>query len=703
MDYFKLEKEQEGIATLYFDTPESKANVFSQDTLEAFEAHIDTLSKDGSLKALFLESAKEDIFIAGADIHEIKLAKDAKSIEAFVKKGQEVLNKLEKSSFVTIALIDGACLGGGLEMALACDYRIATSHPHTRIGFPEVNLGIIPGFGGTQRLYPLIGYAKAMELILGAKQLSGDEALKLGIVDASVPHGYLGFKKEALIKDILAGTLKEKLISSRKGILWYEHFSFVRNLVNTMAKKKILTKTGGHYPAPIALVDVMQESFGKTLDEGLLIEREAIVRLALTPESKNLVRLFLVSEVLKHETFSTQTPKIVQYATVVGTGTMGSSIAWALNNQKIDVRLKIRHLSSASKAIIKIRKIYETMKKRHKIDAHHIQLNMDRITYTTGESGFGKSNFMIEAVSEDRDVKQVVYDEFEGLLQEEAIIATNTSSIPISELAANLKHPERFIGMHFFNPVERIPLVEVIPGEMSNETTIASVIQLAKTMGKTPIKVKDRPGFLVNRILLPYLNEATLMFEEGEEIEKIDHLLKDFGMPMGAFLLIDEVGIDIGAEVAKVLHDAYGERMAISSVLEKMTQKKWLGKKSGTGFYTHKAKSTLLNPLIYTLQQADKKYDAETIIQRTLFMMINEASRCLEEGIVEQVAYLDMAMVMGTGFPPFRGGLMRYADSLGILQIVDRLDHFSQKYGKRFEPSELLRTMAQKNETFYED
>ena len=283
-------------------------------------------------------------------------------------------------------------------MSLACDYRIATSHPHTKIGFPEVNLGIIPGFGGTQRLYRLIGYAAAMEVILGAKQLSGENALRVGMVDASVPHGYLEFKKEALTKDILAGTFEIQIKGVRKGIKWYEYITAVRALIDKMARKKVQDRTQGHYPAPLALIDVMRESFGKPLKEGLSIERAAVTKLALTGESKNLVRLFLITERLKHETFSAKAPKTISHAAVVGTGTMGSGIAWALDNQKIDVRLKVRKVSSAAKAVAKIRKIYETMKKHHKIDTRHMHLNMDRITYSIEDEGFARTDFLIEAV-----------------------------------------------------------------------------------------------------------------------------------------------------------------------------------------------------------------------------------------------------------------------------------------------------------------
>jgi len=698
MNYFKLQKQTEQVATLTFDTPQSKANVFSVAALDAFGAQLDALAEEKQLKVLFIESAKEEIFIAGADLHEIKTAEDTPTVEAFVNKGQEVFNKLEALPFATVALIDGACLGGGLEMALACTYRIATTHPHTRIGFPEISLGLIPGFGGTQRLWRLIGYAAAMEVILGAKQLTGEAALEQGIVDAAVPHGYLPFKKEALTRDLLA---EKRIAPERSGPKWYEGFAPVRSAIAAAASKKVREKTQGHYPAPPALIEVLQTSFGTPLDEGLATERAAVTRLALTPESKNLIRLFLISETLKHETFGTEPPASVRHAALAGAGTMGSGIAWALDNQRIDVRFKVRSVPSAAKALVKIRGIYETMKTHHKIDRRHIRLNMDRITYAVDDAGFGRSDIVIEAVSEEIDVKKTVYRTFESLLKPEAIIATNTSSISITALAEGLAHPERFIGMHFFNPVERMPLVEVIPGAMTSDATVATVITLVRTMGKTPIRVKDSPGFLVNRILLPYLKEAALMFEAGESVEKIDRALKQFGMPMGALLLIDEVGLDIGSEVAGVLHNAYGERMAMSPLLDKMVQKGWLGKKSGTGFYNHTRKHPTLNPGVDTLQEGTERLDDRTIVERALYIMINEASRCLEEEVVADAAHLDMAMVLGTGFPPFRGGVLRYADSVGIPQIVETLQTLAATYGSRFEPSALLRSMVQKRETFY--
>lgn len=702
---FAFKKDERGIGTLTFDTPGSRANVFTIKALKEFETHLDALAKESGLKALFIESSKKDIFIAGADINEIKAANDEQSITSLVQNGQDIFTKLENLPFPTIAVIDGACLGGGLEMSLGCTFRIATSHPHTRIGLPEVKLGILPGFGGTQRLYHLVGYGKAMELIVGSKLLKGEKALKLGVVDACVPQGYLGFKKEELIRDILAGS-SEKLLQlqkNRKGIAWYEKNAIARKLIGMIARKTVMKKTHGHYPAPLAVIKVMEKTFGKPLQEGLVIEREAVTKLAVTPISKNLIDLFFISEKLKKETFSKASAREIRHSAIVGTGAMGSGIAWALNNQDINVRLKDINTDSIGRAIGKIRKIYEGIKKRGRLTEREIALKMDKITFTTEYTGFEDTDFLLEAVSEDIGLKQMVFKDFEAVVKPDAVIASNTSSISISDLAEKLEHPNRFIGMHFFNPVNRMPLVEIITGEKTDDETIATVVKLTKKMGKTPIKVKESAGFLVNRILLPYLKEAATMFEEGEDIQRIDKILLDFGMPMGPLTLVDKVGVDIGEKVAMILYEAYGSRMAISEVLTGMVKNGWLGKKSGLGFYNYKSKRFGINKDVLQLQRshAGEPLDAQTIEDRAILIMINEAARCLEEGVVDNAGYLDMAMVMGTGFPPFRGGLMRYADEIGIHRIITRLGQLQKEYGDRFEPCELFATMANKKETFY--
>ncbi len=703
MSYFKFQKNKQGIGTLIFDTPRSSANVFSSASMDELEKYVDDFEKDKEIKVLFIQSAKEDVFIAGADIKEIKKAETEADINAFIEKGQNLFNRIERLGFPVIAVIDGSCLGGGLELALACHYRIATTDKHTRLGFPEVNLGILPGFGGTQRLYPLVGYLKAMELIVGAKQLKGEKALHLGLVDACVPSGYLGFKKEELTQLILDEKLEQKIITARKGISWYENISFVRNILSEAAKKKVMKKTKGHYPAPLEVIDVMQKSFDKSLHVGLQIEREAEVKLVLSSVSKNLIELFLIAEELKHDSFSKAGPKDIKSAAVVGTGTMGSAIAWTLNHQDISVRLKVRSYEGAAKAIQSIRKIYNGIMKRHRLTQREVTLKMDKVTYTKEYIGFENINFLLEAVNEDMLMKQGVYKAFEQVIPNNAVIASNTSSISITELAKTLKFPNRFIGMHFFNPAHKMPLVEVIAGEKTDDTTLATVIDLAKKLGKTPIKIKDSPGFLVNRILLPYIKEAVMMFEEGADIEIVDKELTAFGMPMGPFALLDTVGVDIGANVSDILYSAYGERMHPSPFMQKMIEKEWLGKKTKQGFYVYTAQKQEVNREIYNLRNGAATFDSQLILQRAILIMVNEASRCLEEKVVDNAGYLDMAMVLGTGFPAFRGGLLRNADTLGIKNLLNSLQRLSDAYGERFTPSALLEEMARTDNSFYGD
>ena len=701
MKYFNLNKDERGVATLVFDTPEKAVNVLCFDALYELEQHLKELENDHSVKVLFIESAKESVFIAGADIKEIKAFKDSREILEKLSHGQEIFNRLERLPFPTVAVIDGACLGGGLELAMACDYRLATNDEHTRLGLVEVSLGIIPGLGGTQRLPKLVGFTKAIELITASKRLKADKALKLGLVDASVPSGYLGFKKEEFIKEILAGNMEAKVSKTRKGINWYEKLAPVKMLILNRARHEVLKKTGGHYPALIEVINVLEKTFTMSLEEGLKVELETFEPLATSKISKNLIELFFTSEILKKETFSRAKPRNVSSATVMGVGTMGSGIAWALANRDIPVRLGARKMQSIADALSKMMKNFEVIKRRGRLNDREIGLKMDRVTYTTDMTGLGDTTIVIEAVSEDPKVKKTIYQTLEEKVSEETIIATNTSSLAITKLVKETVHPERFIGMHFFNPVSKMPLVEVIAGEKTSAKTIATIVGLAKRLGKTPIKVGECAGFLVNRTLLPYLNEAARMFEEGEHVERIDKILTDFGMPMGPFTLADEVGLDIGEKVSAILFEAYGDRMTPSAILSKMTEKNWLGKKTELGFYMHKGRKRKVNEEMKTLQMHNAALEENIILDRAILIMVNEAARCLEEKVVANAPYLDMAMVLGTGFPAFRGGLLRYADAEGLLSIVQRLKSLEKVYGTRFSPADLLLNMVEKNQTFY--
>jgi len=690
----------DGIATLCLDLEGSNVNILSSEVLKDLDTKLDELKIAKDIKLLKITSAKEGIFIAGADISQIESLRDEDEAYTLVREGQQILSKFSVLPYPTLAVIDGACLGGGLELALCCDYRLATENVKTKIGLPEVNLGVLPGFGGTQRLKRLTGLSKALELILGGKILNGKKAEKLGIVDACVPQGYLEFKEKAFIELIL-NDAKKILVKRQEGSLLDR---FLPSVVFSYARKNVMSKTKGKYPAALAILDLFEKTQNKEVEEGLELEARAFCKLAVTDISKNLIGLFYSSEALKKEMGVKRkvNPIPINMINVIGTGVMGSGIVFQFS--KIDklVRMKLRRYEQAAEAMKNIYKVYAGFIMRHRLTKEEVGMKMAHISYTTEFNGFEHCDLALEAIVENTEAKQELYAQLEEKMDEKAIIASNTSSLSISMLSEKMQHPDRFIGMHFFNPVARMPLVEIIPGKKTSSKTIATIVSLAKEAGKTPIVVGDCEGFLVNRILLPYINEAVRMFEEGADYERIDKVILDFGMPMGPFVLADEVGLDVGYKVAKVLEDAYGERMKVSSILDRVYQQmELLGKKSGKGFYIHSSKDRVVNDAVKNLVFSKRQFDEKEIIDRAMLIMINEAAMCLQEGVVENAQYLDMAMIMGTGFPPFRGGLLKYADSIGIKSIVISLRSLEKHHGLRFEPAKLLVDMAKNEKTFY--
>ncbi len=690
----------DGIATLCLDLEGSAVNILSSQALKDLDAKFEELKTAKDIRLLKITSSKEGIFIAGADISEIERLKDEEEAYEIVREGQRILSKLSALPYPTLAVIDGACLGGGLELALCCDYRLATENPKTKIGLPEVNLGVLPGFGGTQRLKRLTGLSKALELILGGKILNGKKAESLGVVDACVPKGYLEFKEKAFVELILEHP--ESILSKRKQGSALDRFLPV--LVFHYARKNVMAQTKGKYPAALAILDLFEKTQSKEVEEGLEIEARAFSRLAVTDISKNLIGLFYSSEALKKETGVKRkvNPTPVSMVNVIGAGVMGSGIVFQFS--KIDklVRMKLRRYEQAGQAMKSIAKVYEGFIKRRRLTKAEVGMKLAHISYTTEFDGFKHCDLALEAIVENTEAKQELYVQLEEIMDEQAIIASNTSSLSISLLSEKMQHPERFVGMHFFNPVPRMPLVEIIPGKMTSDKTIATVVSLAKEAGKTPVVVGDCAGFLVNRILLPYINEAVRMFEEGADFENIDRLVYEFGMPMGPFVLADEVGLDVGYKVAKVLEDAYGERMKVSSILDRVYhQMQLLGKKSGKGFYIHSGKKRVANDAVKALVFSKRQFDEKEIIDRAMLIMVNEAALCLQEGIVDNAQYLDMVMIMGTGFPPYRGGLLRYADAVGIERVLITLQSLAKNHGLRFEPAKLLVDMAKSGKTFY--
>jgi 3-hydroxyacyl-CoA dehydrogenase / enoyl-CoA hydratase / 3-hydroxybutyryl-CoA epimerase len=708
---FKLSVNEEGIANLVFDLPGEKVNKFTVPVLEELEKVLDDAAQNKNIKAMTISSVKQDIFIAGADLHSFEpVFKDPSKGAEIISTGHRVFNKLQNLPFPTIALIDGACLGGGMEMALACTYRIVSDNPKTQLGLPEVTLGIIPGWGGTQRMPRLVGLTEGLPLVLGGKPIKANKAAKIGLADAIYAQAFFDEGVKQFVNQCLtpagAKKIKEKRKKNGFNSLLLESNSLGRALIYKIAEKDILKRTKGHYPAPLVALNLIKETYPLPLAEGLAKEEKTFVDHLATSFSiaPNLIHLFFVSEALKKDKGVAGDVKPLNVASVgvIGTGTMGSGISWLFSNKDIPVRMKDVDWQALSKGFGAISSIYAKGVKEKKLRSNEASLKFHHISGTTDYSGFKDQDLVIEAAVENLELKHQVLKELEAILRPNAIIATNTSSLKISDMGSVLKHPERFVGMHFFNPANKMPLVEVVASEKTSPQVIATAVDVCKKLGKTPIVVKDCAGFLVNRIFILGANEAIRMYQEGVNKEKIDKAMLDFGMPMAPFVLADEVGNDVGYKVSQVLEEAYGPRMQAPELLKKMYEKQLYGKKVGKGFYLYHGKKMNDNPEVENFRKSTSSTITDTDLRDRVFLsMINEASRCLEEKVVANAAALEMAMVMGIGFPPFRGGLLKYADDLGIDYVVNGLNRLKGLYGERFTPSKLLTDMQREHKTFY--
>ena len=702
---FNLSEIEDGFYKLVFDLPGKKVNVLSMETMKALNDVLDELEKKKGVKGLIIFSGKKDSYIAGADITEFKPAfEDSALGQKLIKQGQDVYNRLSKLPFPTLAAINGICVGGGCELVLACDYRMATDSPQTKIGLPETQLGIFPGWGGTQRLPRLVGLQQAIQMIASGKLVDGKKAYRIGLVDALSAPEFLEATAFEFIKKPKKHRAKTGLIVSL-----LEKNPLGRSLLFSQARKSILKTTKGHYPAPIAALDVIEKSSGKSLEEGLKIERDAFIENASDhiDISRYLINIFFGQESLKKQGgFPGELPegRDVKNVAVLGAGTMGGGIAFLFMKKLIPTRVKDINLEAIGHATKTAWDIFKKLMKKRKVKLNEAIRQFHELSWTLDYSGFDKVDFIVESIVEDLEIKRKVYQETEAYISKDTILATNTSSLTISDLSQGLKHPERFVGMHFFNPAPMMPLVEVIAGPKTSAETIATTIKLAKRLGKIPLFVGDCNAFLVNRIFMAAAHEALFLIQEGVDIEKLDKAMLDFGMPMGSCELIDEVGIDVTYKVSQICEKAYGERAKTPELLKKMYEAKLMGKKSGKGFYIHKGKKKTLNPeaqkIIQSFAKDELELSEEAIQERVLLAMIVEASLCLEEGIVSEPKFVDLALMFGTGFPPFRGGILAYADSLGLPQVVEKLNGLKEKYPLRFTPTKQLQEMAEKNMTF---
>lgn len=713
---FQLKVDNEGIATVTFDQPGGKVNILSMPAMEELDQLLNELSNRADIKALVFQSGKPGIFVAGADLEAFEPAfKKPVLCENLIRRGHETLNKLAALPFPTIAVIDGGCFGGGTELSLAFTYRVVTDSDKTQISLPEVTLGLMPGWGGTQRLPRLVGLEQSLGMILSGSPIDGKKAFKIGYADAIFPSAFLNEKIKGFIGKCTTQKGKEDLLSRRKktGVRHWlmEKNPLGRALLFFFAKKNVLAKTKGQYPAPLYALDVIRKSHSLPLKDGLEYEIKAFIK-AIPKEFKhtvNLIRLFFANEALKKNPGLTgdAKPREVKKGAVIGAGTMGAGIAWLFSYRGIPVRMKDISWEAVAKGYGAARDIYKKLVKIRKLKPFEVDKMFLKLEGTVDYSGFRSADFVIEAATENLELKRKIFSEIENVVKEDAIIASNTSSLPISEMSKQMKHPERFLGMHFFNPPNRMPLVEIVAGEKTSPEALATAVELCKRFKKVPIVVKDCPGFLVNRIFMMAANEAAWMLQEGVEMERLDRLMRKFGMPMGPFVLADEVGNDVAYKVTQTFFDAYGDRMKIPEITKAVYDAGLYGKKIGKGFYLYNGEKRKENPQIHELLQKIKtekrQISDEDVVDRLTLSMANEASRCLEEGVVKDPMYVDMALIYGTGFPPFRAGLLHYVDSLGVKNVVSKLEAFSKVYGERFKPSNRLRQMAEEGRSFYSE
>jgi 3-hydroxyacyl-CoA dehydrogenase/enoyl-CoA hydratase/3-hydroxybutyryl-CoA epimerase len=696
------------VAVVTFDRQNSGANIFDSPVLRELDAIVAELEKDASLKGVIFASAKNSIFIAGADINELASVKSEQELDSIIRLGQSVMTRISALKPVTVAAIHGACLGGGCELTLACDIRLASKDKATQIGLPETMLGILPAWGGCARLPRLIGLPKALDIILGGKKLAAVPAVKCGLVDDIMPREHL---QRFALEWIRLGKPRRKSHALTNNAI---AAGLISNKAGALAQKK----TRGNYPAiPEALATVvngLRTSIAGALD----LEREAILRLAKTQACRSLIGIFFLQERSKKlgakeiasllpapakDPESAKRP--VKRTAVVGAGIMGAGIAQWFSARGSAVLLRDINAEQVNKGMASIAKVYKEAVKRHVLDAKSAKRSMSLVTPCHAEVPLRNVDLVVEAAVEKMDLKKKIFQRLDELAGDNTILATNTSALSITEIASATKHPERVLGIHFFNPVHRMQLVEIVVGRQTDAGATERVLKYVQQIGKLPVVVRDSPGFVVNRILMPYLVEAGYLFEKGEAAAAIDRAMLDFGMPMGPLRLLDEVGLDVALHVAKHLSEKFGDLMPVPALLDKMVQGGLLGKKAGKGFYLYDGKDdTRVNPAAQGFAKiSDSRGESEnerTLQDRMTLLMVNEAARCLEEQIAASPEDVDFAMIMGTGFAPFRGGPLRYADTLGAGKVVEAMKRLSEK-DKRFAPCLMLDSMAQAGKKFY--
>ncbi|MCL2915362.1 fatty acid oxidation complex subunit alpha FadJ [Shewanella corallii] len=703
---FNLTRREDGIALLVMDVPGETMNTLKAEFADEVTQVLEEVKADSSIRGLVLISGKADSFVAGADIGMLDACKTAEDARELSTQGHKVFAQLEGLNIPVVAAIHGACLGGGLELAMACHQRVCTDDKKTMLGLPEVQLGLLPGGGGTQRLPRLVGVTKALDMMLTGKQIRPKQALKMGLVDDMVP---LSILEQTAIEMALKGNRPRRKPKLPMMSRILEGNGAGRNIIFDQAGKQVFKKTLGNYPAPDKIIDCVRQGLDKGMEKGLQVEAAHFADLVMTPESAAMRAVFFAITEMKKETGAGDTePKPVKKAVVLGGGLMGGGIASVTTTKaKIPARVKDINENGLSNALSYAYKLLDKRVKRRHMRATERDQLMALMTTTTEYKGVKDADIVVEAVFEDLNLKHQMVKDIERECGEHTIFASNTSSLPITQIAEAAQRPENVIGLHYFSPVDKMPLVEVIAHAKTSPETIATTVAFAKKQGKTPIVVQDCAGFYVNRILALYMNEAAQVLLEGQSVENLDKALMKFGFPVGPMTLLDEVGIDVGAKISPILEKELGSRFVAPSAFDKLMADDRKGRKNGKGFYLYgdKApkKGKKVDETVYSVLSINAGADQEhtQISRRCVVQMLNEAARCLEEGIIASPRDGDIGALFGIGFPPFLGGPFRYMDTLGSRRLVELLEGYQHQFGDRFAPCDMLKKMAEQDEKFF--
>jgi len=701
---FSLARQENGIAHLIMDVKGDSMNTLKAEFSDEIAEILKEIREDKSITGLVLASGKADSFVAGADVHMLANCTSAAQATALSRQGQMIFDQLENLSIPVVAAVHGACLGGGLELAMACHAIVCSDSPKTALGLPEVQLGLLPGGGGTQRLPKRVGIQKSLDMMLTGKQLRAKQALKAGLVNEVVPQSILLKTAEQLA---LSGKIKPKACQLSMMDKLLEGNSIGRNILFSQATKMVLGQTKGNYPAPLKIIDCIRAGVEQAASKGYQVEADHFGQLVMSDVSVQLRQLFFATTDMKKEQgVEGVAPKKITNVAVLGGGLMGGGIAFVTATKaKLPVRIKDISNQGISHALKYGYDLLNKKVQRRFMRHSEMQSQLALITGTTEYTGFGNVGFVVEAVFEDLTLKQNMLADIESHCKESTIFASNTSSLPIGQIAEHALRPENVIGLHYFSPVDKMPLVEIIAHDKTSDQTISTTVAFAKQQGKTPIVVKDKAGFYVNRILAPYLNEAAMLLLEGCSIKALDKAMVKFGFPVGPMQLLDEVGLDVGAKIGPILQAELGDRFAPPAAFSQLIDNGRLGKKTKKGFYQYntKSKKKLVDESVYALLGLKVSNTTVTDAQaeRCVYMMLNEAARCLDEEIIRNARDGDIGAIFGIGFPPFLGGPFKYMDKIGAVTLVSKLTQWQAEFGERFTPCDALVKMAEQNESFY--